>query len=282
MTQNGTSLWQKPQADGIRPLPTGPLAREKHTEQERKREREAGKQKERRKEKGRGRWGHFGKEENITSSKFVPLSQIEQHVHEGKKLLERTSSSSLGQTAASGEKAAAGQDRAGYDTVVGGGGCSCQRDCEAYLASPTNSGQPQLSGSDLTGVPLYHGLCLCAFVCRCMHACTKKKERRSLCVYVRSSRLGDVTRRKPSEHPWPSPQLFQTPHRFLHPPVCLFCCLWQGHAHYSTFNWLHATTTFSLHLNLTSLISLSYMSDPVVSIFCPFCLTYDLKNLLIL
>ena len=26
MTQNGTSLWQKPQADGIRPLPTGPQA----------------------------------------------------------------------------------------------------------------------------------------------------------------------------------------------------------------------------------------------------------------
>lgn len=152
----------------------------------------------------------------------------------------------------------------------------------------------------------------------------KKERRRSLCVYVRSSRLGDVTRRKqicplsfslglviteallsgsssvspsptsasacrlsashrcPSKHPWPSPQLSQTPHRFLHPPVCLFCCLWQGHAHYSTFSWLHATTTFSLHLNLTSLISLSYMSDPVVSIFCPFCLTYDLKNLLIL
>lgn len=62
--------------------------------------------------------------------------------------------------------------------MVGGGGCSCQRDCEAYLASPTNSGQPQLGGSDLTGVPLYHGLCLCAFVCRCMHVCTKKKKKK--------------------------------------------------------------------------------------------------------
>lgn len=186
-----------------------------------------------------------------------------------------------------------------------------------------------LSSVDLTSQGfLYITAYACVHLCvdACMCAPKKKRRRRSLCVCVKSSRLGDVTKRKQicplsfslglvitplrlcclvhHESPHHQPQLqpvvclrltdvppsipdlllsYLKPHTDSYtPPVCLFCCLWQGHAHYSTFSWLQATTTFSLHLNLTSLISLSCMRDPVVSIFCPFCLTYDLKNLLIL
>lgn len=109
MTQNGTRLWQKPEADGIRLLPTGPQAPQprRHILSKNRRQNEGRKEKvdeEKRKRPPVPNWCYW------TSHKLHTT-----HIHA---LQSQTGSCRSGQTAASGEMAGWGQGR-----VTHGGGC---------------------------------------------------------------------------------------------------------------------------------------------------------------
>lgn len=100
-------------------------------------------------------------------------------MHEGKKLLERTSSSRLGQTAASGEKAAAGQGKIQWLVVVVVAARETARLTWLVLLTVDSLSSVDLTSQGFLYITAYACVHLC--VGACMHAPKKKKEEE---VYV--------------------------------------------------------------------------------------------------